>query len=217
MAIVSPFRHFHVRLYFDATCAHIDNSEGGFVKLPNFDWSMSDRKQDILNAGLAILREEGLAGLTQPRVAARAGVRQGHMTYYFPTRIDLLTAVARAAIDAQSNAATALLRAISSTKQGVDQIASVVVRHENTRLLAALNQAADQQPAVRELFGELLETFVSEIRALLERLHIEAGAARIDLVHALFVGLSIIDLATGRPNGQDRAKAVLKLAFDMLE
>jgi AcrR family transcriptional regulator len=177
---------------------------------------MSDRKQDILNASLAILREEGLAGLTQPRVAARAGVRQGHMTYYFPTRIDLLTAVARAAIEAQSNAARSLLRGISNIRQDVDQLASVVVRHENTRLLAALNQAADQEPAVRKLFGELLKTFVTEIGASLERLHIEASAARIDLVHALFVGLSIIDLATGRPNGQNRAKAVLKLAFEML-
>jgi AcrR family transcriptional regulator len=177
---------------------------------------MSDRKQDILNASLAILREEGLAGLTQPRVAARAGVRQGHMTYYFPTRIDLLTAVARAAIEAQANAARSLLRGISNIRQDVDQLASVVVRHENTRLLAALNQAADQEPAVRKLFGELLKTFVTEIGASLERLHIEASAARIDLVHALFVGLSIIDLATGRPNGQNRAKAVLKLAFEML-
>jgi AcrR family transcriptional regulator len=178
---------------------------------------MSERRLDILNAGLAILREEGLAGLTQPRVAARAGVRQGHMTYYFPTRIDLLSEVARAAIELQSNAAKLLLRGISSTREGVNQIAGVVVRHENTRLLAALNQAADQEPAIRQQFGELLGTFVSEIGASLERLHIKPSAARIDLVHALFVGLSIIDLATGRPNGQKRARAVLKLAFQALE
>jgi AcrR family transcriptional regulator len=178
---------------------------------------VTDRKQDILDASLAILREEGLAGLTQPRVAARAGVRQGHMTYYFPTRLDLLTAVATAAIEAQSNAVKSLLRGISSTNHGVNQIASVVVRNENTRLFAALNQAADQEPAVREKFGELLETFVSEIGASLERLQIKPSPARIDLVHALFVGLSIINLASGRPNAQIRAKAVLKLAFAMLE
>jgi AcrR family transcriptional regulator len=178
---------------------------------------VSDRKQDILNASLSILREDGLAGLTQPRVAARAGVRQGHMTYYFPTRLDLLKAVVGAAIDAQSDAARSLLRGISSTKQAVEQIASVVVSNENTRLLAALNQAADQEPAVREKFGQLVETFASEIGAALERLHIKPSSARIDLIHVLFVGLSIINLATGRPNVQNRAKAVLKLAFEMLE
>jgi uncharacterized membrane protein len=40
--------------------------------------------------------------------------------------------------------------------------------------------------------------------------------ARIDLFHVLFVGLSVIDLATARRNGKARAKAVLNLAFQML-
>ena len=62
---------------------------------------MQDRRQDIIEAGLATLREHGYAGFTQPRVAARAGLRQSHLTYYYPTRIDLLTAVGRAAIDRQ--------------------------------------------------------------------------------------------------------------------
>jgi AcrR family transcriptional regulator len=177
---------------------------------------MVDRRQDIIDAGLAILREQGLAGLTQPRVAAKVGVRQSHLTYYFPTRTDLLTAVARGAIELQSNAAKSLLRGISSAKDGADRIAGVIVRHENTRLLAALNQAADQEPAVRELFGELTEVFVSEIEDSLGRLRLEPNAARVDLIHALFVGLSIIDLATGRPNGEERANAVLKLAFRLL-
>lgn len=54
-----------------------------------------DRRRAIFAAGLAILREEGLAGFTQPRVAARAGLRQGNLTYYFPTRTDLLVAISR--------------------------------------------------------------------------------------------------------------------------
>jgi hypothetical protein len=36
---------------------------------------------------------------------------------------------------------------------------------------------------------------------------------RSDLLHALFVGLSIIELATNRPKGKARSKAALKLAF----
>lgn len=46
---------------------------------------------------------------------------------------------------------------------------------------------------------------------------VKAGAARIDLIHALFAGLSILDLATGRRNAEKRAKAVLQLAFEALE
>ena len=61
----------------------------------------TDRRDELIEAGLAILREEGLAGFSQARIAKRVGLRQGHLTYYFPTRTDLLTAVARKAVDNQ--------------------------------------------------------------------------------------------------------------------
>ena len=43
---------------------------------------LQDRRQSILDAALAVLREYGYAGFTQPRVAARTGMRQSHLTYY---------------------------------------------------------------------------------------------------------------------------------------
>ena len=189
----------------------------GFGTNTNMTKDENRRERDIIEAGLALLREQGLASLTQPRVAERAGVRQSHITYYFPTRIDLVEAVARAAIDVQSNSAKSLLRGLKNSKEGADRISEVVARHENTRLLAALNQAADQEPRVQAAFRELLQVFVDEIGDALERMNLQTDAARVDLIHALFVGLSIIDLATGRENGQRRAKAVLKLAFQFLE
>src|SRR5919197_1079370 len=131
---------------------------------------MEDRRQQILSAGLEILREEGLPGFTQPRIAARTGLRQSHLTYYFPTRTDLLAAVARQAIDIQLEAAKAMVAKIASSKQAAGTIASVVVKHENTRVLVALNQAADREPALRELFNELTDGFVKELRELSDRL-----------------------------------------------
>jgi AcrR family transcriptional regulator len=172
---------------------------------------MQDRRKKILDAGLTILREQGLAGLTQPRIAAKTGLRQSHLTYYYPTRADLLTAVTRAAIEAQLAGARSLTKGIASAEQ-----ATVAARRENTRVLAALNQAADQEPKVQALFTELLDGFVAELGALLEKLKLSPTEARVDLLHALFVGLSIIDLATRRKNGRARAKAALGLAFDLL-
>jgi DNA-binding transcriptional regulator YbjK len=177
---------------------------------------VQDRRKKILDAGLTILREQGLAGLTQPRVAAKTGLRQSHLTYYYPTRADLLAAVTHAAIDAQLAGARSLTKGISSAEQAAAKMAAVAVRRENTRVLAALNQAADQEPAVRALFNDLLDGFVHELSALLEKLKLSPTQARIDLLHGLFVGLSIIDLATGRKNGRARAKGALNLAFDLL-
>jgi AcrR family transcriptional regulator len=175
-----------------------------------------DRRSAILQAGLAVLREEGLAGFTQPNVAARAGLRQGNLTYYFATRADLLSAVARTAIDLQLAGATALLRSAKSLNEATAALGAGVVRHENTRVFVALNQAADQEPALQTLFNELLEGFVEAIADFLKRMNLRPTQSHVDLLHAVFVGLSVIDLATGRKNGNARALAVLKILFKLL-
>ena len=58
-----------------------------------------DVRARILDAALGLLARGGAAELTQPRVARAAGVRQSHLTYYFPTRDALLQAVADRSID----------------------------------------------------------------------------------------------------------------------
>jgi AcrR family transcriptional regulator len=175
-----------------------------------------DRRRAILEAGLAVLREQGLAGFTQPNVAARAGLRQGNLTYYFATRADLLAAVARTAVDLQLGAVRTLLKSADSLKEAMAAIGAAVVRHENTRVFVALNQAADQEPALQALFNEILEGFVQAITDFLKRMNLPSTQAYVDLLHAVFVGLSVIDLATGRRNGKARALAALKSVFDLL-
>ena len=56
---------------------------------------MLDVRTRILEAALRLLGEGGAQNVTQPRVSKEAGVRQSHLTYYFPTVTDLLQAVAR--------------------------------------------------------------------------------------------------------------------------
>lgn len=177
---------------------------------------MEDRRKQIIDAGLSLLREEGLSGLTQPRIAARTGLRQSHLTYYYPTRATLLAAVARAAIELQGGAARALTSRIRSIDSAAEVIAEAAGRHENTRVLVALNQAAEQEPEVRALFNELLDNFFGEIVTLYDKLGLAQEPAHVDLLHALFVGLSVIDLATCRPDQRARSKAALDLAFEVL-
>jgi hypothetical protein len=50
----------------------------------------------------------------------------------------------------------------------------------------------------------------------LTKLGIEPATANADLVHALFVGLSVIQLAPGRTNGQAQSRAALTVAFGLL-
>jgi AcrR family transcriptional regulator len=176
---------------------------------------MPDRRQDIIRAGLAVLRERGLAGFTQPQVAKLAALRQSHLTYYFPTRLDLLAAVARTAVDDQLGAIDAMLDP-SSPAAAAATIARVAVRHENTRVMMALAQSADEASAVRDLFRELADGIVARVGRLLERLGIEATEERRYLIHAVSVGLAVIDLATARKDGERRAQAAVQESLNLL-
>jgi hypothetical protein len=80
----------------------------------------------------------------------------------------------------------------------------------------ALNQAADQEPALQALFKELREGFAQAIADFLKKLDLPATQSHVDLLHAVFVGLSVIDLATSRKNGKARSVAALKTIFDLL-
>jgi DNA-binding transcriptional regulator YbjK len=176
---------------------------------------MNDRRPTVIEAGLGVLRELGYPGFTQQRVATAAGLRQSHLTYYFPTRVDLLTAVASAAIDGQLAAIDSMLDG-RSIEAAAAVIAHVVGRHENTRVIIALAQAADQEPALRELFRELVDGIAQRAGRLLEKLNIVPTDENRFLLHALSVGLAVVDLAIARPDGERRASAVIESAMTMM-
>jgi AcrR family transcriptional regulator len=176
---------------------------------------VTDRRQDIINAGLAVLRESGYSGFTQPRVAAEAGLRQSHLTYYFPTRVDLLESVARTAIERQLGAVDGIVGS-PSVRAAAKAIANVTVRYENTRVIMALAQAADQEPVLRELFREFADGIILRAGKLLENLNITPTDEHCYLLHALSVGMAVIDLATARKDGERRAARTLEMALTLM-
>lgn len=56
-------------------------------------------REKLLEAGTALLKEEGLEGATLRKVAARAGVSHGAPRHYFPTFTNLLGAIARNTVE----------------------------------------------------------------------------------------------------------------------
>jgi AcrR family transcriptional regulator len=185
------------------------------VYLPNMT-DTPDRRQTIIEAGITVLREHGFAGFTQPRVAREAVVRQSHLTYYYPTRLDLLKAVARAAIDRQLTASKSMLGA-SSPRTAATSLANVIVRHGNTRVLMALAQSADQEPALRELFVELAEGIVQRNGKLLGQLDVKPTDENCFILHAVSVGMAVISLATGRQDSERRSARALEQMFRALK
>ena len=52
-----------------------------------------DIRTRILDAAIRLLEKEGSKGFGQTRVSREAGVQQGHLTYYFPKKADLVAGV----------------------------------------------------------------------------------------------------------------------------
>src|SRR5690606_33732827 len=60
----------------------------------------TDARSRLIEATAQIMREEGYAAATSRRVAARAGVKQALVYYYFPTMDDLFVEVLRTGAEA---------------------------------------------------------------------------------------------------------------------
>src|SRR6185295_1027703 len=97
-----------------------------------------DVRSRILEAALGLLAGGGAHELTQPRVAKAAGVRQSHLTYYFPTRGELLQEVARYSIGKLAGQL-----AHSRPRSIADSIAAAAADKRRSRVMLGLVTAAD--------------------------------------------------------------------------
>jgi AcrR family transcriptional regulator len=110
-------------------------------------------RERILDAAIAILGESGLQHLTQPQVAERAGVRQSHLTYYFPTRQDLLEAVTARAVEGIAGGVRRAVGDDAGPDLGpmLSRFAASVADLAHMRMFLALLVEADGDPALRAL------------------------------------------------------------------
>ncbi|WP_153115604.1 TetR/AcrR family transcriptional regulator [Rhodocyclus tenuis] len=171
----------------------------------------------LLDAGVALLRDGGISTLTQTRVAQRAGLKQSHLTYYFPTRTDLLLAIAEHAIlgmeealatppkavpasdrstpAAPPAAATAGKSAAASASTLASVLSERIVEGVPPRAILGLIVAADAEPEIRIALRAFVGRMRQHVRGLL------AGAGLADdedsalLFHASLVGLAVMHQA----------------------
>lgn len=149
----------------------------------------------ILDAAVALLRSDGAEALSQPRVARAAGVSQGHLTYYFPRKQDLVVAVARRGVESIARELSDFFRgdgwpgaAAPERERAAAFVAALVADRERTRLLLSLALRARRDRGLRDL----LLRHVAEVRSLLA-----AGMGRraddpdVDLTLATLWGLAI--------------------------
>ena len=151
-------------------------------------------REDILTAGVAMLRERGIAALTQPQVAAAAGIKQSHLTYYFPTRADLMLGIVEHSITEVMNAVSERIAAATPDAL-VKTLADVMIEGVPPRLLIGLIVAADADPAIRVRLRTVVRAVRARIAAMLDSAGMAESAQAPLLFHATVVGLAVMHQA----------------------
>src|SRR5262245_16860670 len=164
-------------------------------------------RERILQAALGLLAESGAHELTQPRVARAAGVRQSHLTYYFPTRGELLQEIARYSI---GRLAGQLAHSPQASLAG--NIAAGAADKRRSRVMLGLVTAADRDPAIKRR----MRKFVMELRGQMTPV-LQAGGLRTDpdsiaFFHCCVIGCSVLQLARDNAQARAEARSVLKKA-----
>lgn len=163
--------------------------------------SVRDR---LLDAGVSLLRDQGASALTQPRIAAAAGVSQSHLTYYFPTRDALLLAIAEHSVDQELQRATA-----DSSGHPAERLAQAARFLPRVRMMLGLVASGDRDPAIRPAFARLATHVREALGQLLAHHGYTVSAPQVVVVHAALVGLAIMNL--GRQDATSDADVELGL------
>lgn len=154
----------------------------------------------ILDAAQSIIDTQGLSQLTQPKVAKAAGIRQSHLTYYFPRRVDLLSALLEYSHQ----------RAATSTAGGsfLDSLVGLLFDASKARFFLAVvvetSETADGQAATAAHMAHFVAHLGSHFRRSAQDAAIQALAAELR-------GLSLENLVA--PKSPEEARALIGQAI----
>jgi AcrR family transcriptional regulator len=104
---------------------------------------------DIVDCAIGVLAEIGFAKFSGVKVAQRFGIRQSHLTYYFPTRDDLLAAMSERVTERYAQfvedwCREAMLRPGEPIAHIIDQLIVDAVSPPTSILFPALWEAANE-------------------------------------------------------------------------
>ena len=177
-----------------------------------------DVRARLLRAAMEVLRNEGIQALTQVHVAGVAGVRQSHLTYYFPTRHSLLAAI----VDEGAEVAVCCLgRSDASELPATVQlylsgIATQISDAALSRIMMALAQSSEEDASLKGWMADFRQRKIERLRASLLHYGVVATDDQLSLFHTQLVGLSVINLSEATPAAAQEAHRLCLLAGEQL-
>lgn len=174
-----------------------------------------DIRTRILDAALGLLAQGGARELTQPRVAKAAGVRQSHLTYYFPTIHDLVLAVVMHTLDA-IRASVGEHAPAQRPASLADGFAAVSSDKRRVRMMLGLVTAADREPRLKPRVRELVTTLRHGLAPLLRAAGLRATPDEVAFIHSVVIGQAVLQLARDDDDARREARRILERAVRYL-
>jgi AcrR family transcriptional regulator len=125
-------------------------------------------RQRILDAALDIVEEQGIGALTQPRVAKAAGLRQSHLTYYFPRKADLFVALLEAS-HARAGEQSKSAGKTPTVSDWTEEVAALVFDRRRMQFFLGIVLAASEQPDLKPIVAEHMQILRKELAAVFGR------------------------------------------------
>ncbi|RYY74862.1 MAG: TetR/AcrR family transcriptional regulator [Gammaproteobacteria bacterium] len=173
-------------------------------------------KDKILNAAVDVLLQEGFPALTQTRVAEAAGIRQGLLTYHFPTRSELLMAV----VDESKSRMGAFREGTDNGPLTLESLKNTMTHFALSktfpRLMLALTVAADEDPSLSSWFIQSDLDTRQKLRGLLKQLGWQVEENILHATRATVIGAALINLQQNTAASEERTKHIIDAAFQNL-
>jgi len=176
-----------------------------------------DVRSRILDSALELVLESGVAALTQPKIARAAGLRQSHLTYYFPTRAELLQSVVQHMMEAMvsgiAERTTAKRRGDSGATALLRGLAEGVSDPRRARLMLALVVASDEQASTKRWLREFIVMLRKKLSTLLESAGLDGSRAA--ELHMMLVGAAILNVARDDASSRREARLAVTTALQV--
>lgn len=175
------------------------------------------RREQILHAAVDILNSDGFGALTQTRVAARAGMRQSHLTYYFPARNDLLRETAVYGCEALLGALESGIETGELNVENFREALAVDVHDRRfARLMCALIVASDEDASIKPWLANFEAANIENLKSSFHKLGLPVTLDEVAFFHATYVGSVMLDLGESTRDSLKSAQRKVTFAFDTI-
>lgn len=166
-------------------------------------------REAILDGATTVLTTLGLAGFSIPQVAAAVGIAPGNLTYYFPTREDLIRALSERLLDKYARQFDDMCSELAERddvglNELVDWLLDDAVSFDTVHMFPELWAMANQHDFVAESLDHIYDGAVA---ALLRALGVPPDAVAADELRACAYLLGCVSEGTtalfGRGGVQD--------------